>query len=59
MCGLGYLRKSGLERYGETKMKHQKLVDRINNRHNEKLPGPLFWIGVLCVMVLLTSGAMG
>lgn len=41
------------------KMKHQKLVDRINNRHKEQLPGPLFWIGVLCVMVLLTSGVMG
>lgn len=32
----------------------QKLVDR----HNEKLPGPLFWIGVLCVMVLLTSNVI-
>lgn len=42
----------------EVKMKHQKLVDQINNRHKEQLPGPLFWIGVLCVMILLTTNVL-
>lgn len=44
---------------GVKMLKHQKLVDRINNRHKEQVPGPLFWIAMLCVMFLLTSGVMG
>lgn len=44
-----------LNRVVEVKMlRHQELVDRLNDRHKEDLP-PLFWVIVSCIVVLVMS----
>lgn len=49
-----------LNRVVEVKMlKHQQLVDRMNGRHNEQMPSPIFWVAVAAISLLIMSNWLG
>lgn len=39
-------------------MHNQHLINRINNRRNEQIPAPLFWVGLMMVLILLSTNVM-